>query len=77
MSKKIGDEERVNAFLATRFTKSQAKAINLAHEAEEGRPIETLWDAATGATAYAKSIDWQDERVDIERKAGLILSAAS
>jgi hypothetical protein len=43
---------------------------------EEGRPIETLWDATTGATAYAKSIPWQSERVDFESLAGDILELA-
>lgn len=76
-AKKIGDQDRVAAFLASRFTKAQAKAITLAHEAEEGRPIETLWDATTGATAYARTIEWQDDRVDIERKAGAILALAA
>lgn len=63
-------EDRVDDFLAKRFTKSQAKAISLAHEVEEGRPIETVWDITVGATAYARSIEFQDERVEIERKAG-------
>lgn len=63
-------EDRVDDFLAKRFTKSQAKAISLAHMAEEGRPIETVWDITVGATAYARTIEFQDERVEIERKAG-------
>jgi hypothetical protein len=74
---KIGDQDGVAEFLASRFTKGQARAISLAHEAEEGRPIETLWDAATGATAYARSIAWQDDRVKIERVAGSFLSMAA
>jgi hypothetical protein len=77
MAKKLGDKEKVDEFLLKRFTRPQVKAIKLSHEVEEGRPIETLWDVATGATAYAKSIPWQDERVDIERKAGAVLSMAS
>lgn len=76
MDKKIGDKERVEAFLNARFTRSQAKAINLAHEVEESRPIETLWDVTTGATAYARTIEYQDERVDVERKAGAVLALA-
>ncbi len=72
------ETERVEEFLVgRRFTRNQAKAINLAHIAEEGRPIESLWDATVGATAYAKGIKYQDERVDIERKAGKIMSLAS
>jgi hypothetical protein len=74
-AKKLDDD--VAEFLASRFTKSQTKAILLAHEVEEGRPIETLWDATVGATAYARSIEWQDERVDIERKAGQLMKLAA
>jgi hypothetical protein len=66
-------EEAVRKFLTTRFTRSQASAIAAAHLADEGRPIETMWDAAVGATAYARAIPYQDERVDIERKAGALL----
>jgi len=78
-AKRIGDAEEVEHFLTKkhRFTKSQATAINLAHLNEEGRPIETLWDAATGITAYAKGIKYQDARVDIERAAGRVLSMAA
>jgi hypothetical protein len=77
-AKRIGDEEEVQHFLHKkhRFSVAQAKAINLAHIAEEGRPIETLWDAATGITAYAKGIKHQDARVDIERTAGRVLEMA-
>lgn len=77
-AKRIGDEEEVQNFLTKkhRFSVSQAKAINLAHIAEEGRPIESLWDAGTGITAYAKGIKHQDERVAVERAAGRVLDAA-
>ena len=46
--------------------------IELAHLVEEGRPIETLWDAATAVTAYARGVNYQDERVALERAAGKI-----
>lgn len=55
-AKKIGTKEKVAEFLAARFTKSQASQIAKVHEEEEGRPIRTLWDAAVGATAYARGI---------------------
>ena len=42
-------------------------------EDEEGRPIETVWDVVTGATAYAKSIPWTAERVEFETTAGDLL----
>lgn len=64
----------VDAFLTRRFTRDRAAAIKIAHDREEGRPIETIWDVVTGATAYAKGISWQDDRVAVEREAGKILS---
>ena len=63
----------LDKFLATRFGRSAVADIKKAHEVEEGRPIETLWDATTAATAYARSIEHQDARVDIERAAGNLL----
>jgi hypothetical protein len=65
--------DKVDAFLSSRFGPRVAQRINAAHESEEGRPIETLWDAVTGATAYAKSIPWTADRVDLETEAGKIL----
>lgn len=69
--------DNVDEFLARRFTRSQVSAIKAAHLSDEQRPIETLWDAATGATAYARNIVHQDTRVDIEREAGRILDMAA
>lgn len=66
----------VEQFLANRFTRRQVAAIQQAHIEDEGRPIETAWDAVTGVTAYARSLEHQDSRVDLERAAGRILDAA-
>jgi hypothetical protein len=76
---RIGDKDEVMEFLVKRrrFSQTQAAAINLAHVAEEGRPIETLWDATVGVTAYAKGMKHQDARVDLERKGGELLTLAS
>lgn len=73
---KIGDEGKVMEFLGKRFTRTQARGIAAAHLQDEGRPIETLWDATVGATAYARNIPYQDERVKVEREAGKILNMA-
>ena len=62
-------------FLAKRFTKSQAFAMQKAHELEEGRPIETRWDVVVAATAVARGIEHQDDRVALERNAGKLLTA--
>lgn len=73
-AKRIGkDSDEVLDFLAKRFSKREAAAVILAHEAEEGRPIETLWDAVTGATAFARGKEHQDVRVGFERQAGKLL----
>lgn len=66
----------VNAFLSARFTRSQTAGIVGAHMADEGRPIESLWDAATGITAYARGLSDQASRIDMERDAGKILAMA-
>lgn len=65
--------EKLDKFLADRFGPRVAQRIEHAHVVDEGRPIETLWDVVTGATAYARSIPWTAERVELEEKAGAIL----
>jgi hypothetical protein len=44
---------------------------------DEQRPIESLWDAATGITAYAREIAHTDDRVRLEREAGKVLKLAA
>lgn len=73
-AKKVDD---LDAFLSARFTRNKAAAIKVAHEADEGRPMETLWDVTTGVTAYARQIPHQDERVEMERIGGQILDLAT
>jgi hypothetical protein len=51
-------------------------AIKAIHETEEGRPIETVWDVTVAATAHARSIPNTDKRLEIERAAGALLTAA-
>lgn len=66
-------EDDLDAFMSKRFTSRLGTLAKAAHEREEGRPIETLWDVVTGVTAHAKSIKNQDERVALERQAGALL----
>lgn len=73
--RKVADD--LDAFLRNRFTSSEAVAIKAAHEREEGRPIETLWDVTTAVTAHAKSLPYQDARVDMERRGGKVLDLAA
>lgn len=72
-----GTDGKLDDFLSKRFGANRVASIKAAHELEEGRPIETLWDAVTGATAFAKGIVWQDDRVKLERQAGEVLKMAS
>lgn len=69
--------DKVDEFLATRFGKRMVGPLQAVHMLEEQRPIETVWDATVAATAYAKSVKWQDDRVAIERSAGDLLKLAA
>lgn len=68
--------DNLDAFLRSRFTTSQANAIKATHLSEEDRPIETLWDCTTAITAYARGVQYQNDRVDLEREAGKLLQMA-
>lgn len=63
----------VAGFLATRFGKRAVDRLMAVHLAEEDRPIETVWDVVTAATAAARTIQHQDSRVAMEREAGELL----
>lgn len=68
--------DKVDEFLANRFGPRMAQTFMAIHNDEEGRPIETVWDAVTAVTAYARRLDYQDARVDLERQAGQMMDAA-
>ncbi len=72
------DEDRVS-FLTKRAGLSQrmAKAAAARHIEEEGRPVETVWDAAQAITAIARDVPHQDARIEVERKAGALLDAVA
>jgi hypothetical protein len=69
-AKRVDD---VNAMLADRFGTRSVDVIKARHMIEEGRPIETLWDVMTGATAWARDIPNTDTRLAVERVAGKLL----
>lgn len=75
-AQKASLKDNLDEFLSKRFSKNRVAAIKLAHEADEGRPIETLWDATVGITAYARSVEHQDERVAVEKIGGSLLDLA-
>jgi hypothetical protein len=72
--KRLG--EKANDFLASRFGARLATKLQAVHLLEEQRPVETVFDAVTAATAYAKSIPWIGQRVELEREAGKLLVMA-
>jgi hypothetical protein len=69
-ARKVAD---VDEFLANRFGKRLVQPMKAVFQLEEDRPVETIWDVTTAATAYAKGLAHQDARVEIERKAGDLL----
>ena len=71
--------DNLDAFLKSRFTRPQAIGIKAAFEADEGegRQIETLWDATTAITAYARTKPYQQDRVALEREGGKVLALAA
>jgi hypothetical protein len=69
--------DNVKEFMAKRFGVRNASQYMQAHEREESRPIETLWDCVTGVTAFAKTIEYQDSRVALEREAGELMALAA
>jgi hypothetical protein len=72
-----GKDETVQDWLQKRgFTKAQAKASVDAAQAEEGG-ARTVWDVVNGVTAYARTIQNTDDRVEIESKAGKLMEAVA
>jgi len=68
-----GKGETVASWLQSRgFTKTQAKASVDSAVAEEGK-ARSLWDIVNGITAYARSIQHTDARVELEAKAGSLM----
>lgn len=65
--------DKVDDFLAKRFGARMVSKMHETHEREEGRPVETIWDATTAVTAIARDMPNQDARVELERKGGDLL----
>ena len=74
---KLETDNVIDWLRSRKFTAKQAAGIAEVHLIEEMRPIETLWDAATAITAFARAVPHQDERVRLERAAGAVMQLAS
>ncbi len=70
-------DDKLDEFLALRFGKRLVTPIKAVHEAEEGRPIESLWDVTTAVTAYARGIEHQDKRVGARARGREAVEAGS
>lgn len=69
--------EDADEWLAKRYSKRSAALYQALHMEEEGRPIETLYDASNALTAYARGINHTNERVAMEREAGKLIDMAA
>lgn len=69
--------DNVDEWLGKRFGKRMVSTLNLAHFADEQRPIETVYDVTNAMTAHARSIPFQDQRIAMEREAGKLLKEAA
>lgn len=70
----------LDAFLKNRkFSRSQVSGIKAAYKTDESSDLLnecSIWDAVVATTAYARGLQYQDARIDIERVAGKMLMAA-
>src|ERR1700722_981385 len=70
----------IDAFLKNRkFNRSQVSGIKAAFKNDESSDLMdncSVWDAVVAATAYARGLQYQGARIDIERTAGKMLMAA-
>lgn len=77
-AKRVGlcrDSDRLTVLTkALGLTDTEAEAVNQKSIEEEGRPIETVFDAVQGLTAWARQFANQDRRVPIERAAGKLMA---
>ena len=76
-AQKQREAAELEKFLGERFGTKMVQRFKAVHENEEGRPIESLWDATTAVTAYARGLEHQNERVELERKGGELLRLAA
>lgn len=71
------DDERREWLADKGFSKTNITRIIETVEREEGHTAQSVWDMVQGITAVARNIDHQDDRIDMERKAGKLLAKAA
>jgi hypothetical protein len=74
----LSKDQTVEEWLKSRFkitAKTATASVEMA-KAEEGK-AETVWDVVNGITAYARSIPYANERIELESKAGALMQLVS
>lgn len=71
------EDERVEWLAKQGFAKGMVTKIIETVEREEGHTARSVWDMVQGITAVARTIPHQDERLELERKAGKLLAKAA
>jgi hypothetical protein len=74
--------DNMEKFLKDRkFNRSQVAGIKAAYKTDEGVELgltsSSIWDAVVATTAYARSLEYQDARIGVEREAGKMLKLAA
>lgn len=75
-NRKVQDVEKF--LLGRKFNRAQVSGMKAAFKTDEQRELVnncSVWDSIVAATAYARSLQYQDARVTIEREAGRMLLA--
>jgi hypothetical protein len=71
------DEDRLEFLSKRGFSAKQTQRIIDAVVNEEDKKPESVWDFVQGITAVARSIRHTDDRLDLERQAGQLMSLAT
>lgn len=69
--------EAIEFFTKLDFSRKVTEQILDQFLLEEGKPVQSAWDAVNAITARARSIPHTDDRLEVERKAGRLLARAS
>lgn len=76
-TKEENEESQISKWLQNRgFTASEAKASVTAAKVEEGE-CRSVWDIVNGITAYARTQQHTDNRVNLETRAGKLMEMAA
>lgn len=70
------EEDILKAYQPKGFTRGEVRDAVKFARAEEGK-CTNLWELVQGFTASARAIEWMDERINLERRAGDLLKVVN